>query len=284
MPPPQPTPTPSFNPPTYPDLKDKVVLLTGIGQSGDPDMWGNGAAAARVLAANGAKVFGCDLNLSAAEHTQQRIQAEGGDCTVTSADVTKDADVRALVEACLARYGGRIDVLVNNVGRSEPGGPAEMSEQAWDRQVDVNLKSVYLCCHHVLPIMEGQEGGGAIVNVSSIAGLRYIGKPQVAYSATKAAVIQFTKATAVIYARRGVRLNVVVPGLIHSPLVGLLAEKYAGGDLEGFVEKRHQAVPMGMMGSSFDVAYSVAFLASEHARYITGQKIVVDGGITSSTG
>ncbi|PGH32657.1 hypothetical protein GX50_04572 [[Emmonsia] crescens] len=276
--------TTSFNPATYPDLKGKVVLLTGIGQSGDPDMWGNGAAAARVLATNGAKVFGCDLDLSAAQHTQRRIEAEGGECAVTSADVTTDVDVKMLVEACMARYGGRIDILVNNVGRSEPGGPAEMSEQTWDRQMDVNLKSVYLCCHHVLPIMEGQEGGGAIVNVSSIAGMRYIGKPQVAYSATKAAVIQFTKATAVIYAKRGVRLNVVVPGLIHSPLVGLLAEKYAGGDLEGFVEKRHQAVPMGRMGDSFDVAYSVAFLASEQAKYITGQKIVVDGGITASTG
>ncbi|PGH10018.1 hypothetical protein GX51_00285 [Blastomyces parvus] len=276
--------TPSFNPAIYPDLKGKVVLLTGIGQSGDPDMWGNGAAAARVLAANGAKVFGCDLHLSAAQHTQRRIEAEGGECTVMSADVTKDADVKALVDACMARYGGRIDILVNNVGRSEPGGPAEMSEQTWDSQVAVNMKSVYLCCHYVLPIMEGQTGGGAIVNVSSIAGMRYIGKPQVAYSAMKAAVVQFTKTTAVIYAKRGVRLNVVVPGLIHSPLVGLLAEKYAGGDLEGFVEKRHQAVPMGRMGDPFDVAYAVVFLASEQTKYITGQKIVVDGGITASTG
>ncbi|OAT04343.1 short-chain dehydrogenase, variant [Blastomyces gilchristii SLH14081] len=179
-------------------------------------MWGNGAAAARVLAANGAK----------------------------------DADVTALVDACLARYGGRIDILVNNVGRSEPAGPAEMSEQSWDSQTTVNMKSVYLCCHYVLPIMEGQEGGGPIVNVSSIAGMLYIGKPQVAYSAMKAAVIQFTKTTAVIYAKKGVRLNVVVPGLIHSPLVGLLAEKYAGGDLEGFVEKRHQACTDGEDGRS----------------------------------
>ncbi|KAL2362126.1 hypothetical protein RJZ56_004986 [Blastomyces dermatitidis] len=193
-------------------------------------MWGNGAAAARVLAANGAKVFVCDLHLSVAQHTQRRIEAEAGECTVMSADVTKDADVTALVDACLARYGGRIDILVNNVGRSEPAGPAEMSEQSWDSQTT--------------------EGGGPIVNVSSIAGMRYIGKPQVAYSAMKAAVIQFTKTTAVIYAKKGVRLNVVVPGLIHSPLVGLLAEKYAGGDLEGFVEKRHQACTDGEDGRS----------------------------------
>ena len=197
--------------------------------------------------------------------------------------MTKDADVKGLVDACIARYG-RIDILVNNVGKSEPGDPADMSESVWDAQVDVNLKSVYLCCHHVLPVMERQETGGAVVNVSSIAGMRYIGKPQVAYSATKAAIMQFTKATAVIYAKRGVRLNTVVPGLINTPLVGVLADKYAGGDLGAFTEKRNRAVPMGMMGDAIDVANAVAFLASDQARYITGQKLVVDGGITSSTG
>jgi NAD(P)-dependent dehydrogenase (short-subunit alcohol dehydrogenase family) len=158
-----------------------------------------------------------------------------------------------------------------------------MSEQVWDAQTDVNLKSVYLCCHHVLPLMEAQ-GSGVVINVASIAGMRYIGKPQVAYSATKAAVIQFTKVTAVLYAPKGIRMNVVVPGLMHTPLVGMLAEKYAGGDLEGFVAQRNKAVPMGMMGDSFDVAYASVFLASQQARYITGQKLVVDGGITSSTG
>lgn len=159
-----------------------------------------------------------------------------------------------------------------------------MSEKTWGAQMDVNLKTVYLCCHHILPLMEKQASGGAVVNVASIAGLRYIGKPQVAYSATKAAVIQFTKATAVLYAPKGVRMNVVVPGLMNTPLVGLLAEKYAGGDLEGFKAQRNKAVPMGKMGESWDVAMAVAFLASQQARYITGQKIVVDGGITSSTG
>ncbi|CAG9953470.1 unnamed protein product [Clonostachys rosea f. rosea IK726] len=133
---------------------------------------------------------------------------------------------------CIAKYG-RIDILINNVGRSEPGGPAEMSEKTWDTQTDVNLKSVYLCCHHILPLME-KQGSGTVVNVASIAALRYVGKPQVAYSATKAAMIQFTKATAVIYAPKGVRLNVIVPGLMNTPLVGMLADKYAAGNLEGF--------------------------------------------------
>jgi NAD(P)-dependent dehydrogenase (short-subunit alcohol dehydrogenase family) len=158
-----------------------------------------------------------------------------------------------------------------------------MSEKVWDAQTNVNLKSVYLCCHHILPIMETQ-GGGAVVNVASIAGMRYIGKPQVAYAATKAGVIQFTKATAVIYATKNIRMNVVVPGLMHTPLVGMLADKYAGGNLQDFIAKRNKAVPMGKMGDSFDVAMTAVFLASEQARYITGQKIVVDGGITSSTG
>lgn len=173
--------------------------------------------------------------------------------------------------------------LPSNVGRSEPGGPAEMEERVWDAQTDVNLKSVYLCCHHVLPHMEAQ-GSGVVVNVASVAGIRYIGKPQVAYSATKAAVIQFTKATAVLYANKGIRMNVVVPGLMHTPLLGMLAEKYAGGDLEGFIAKRNRQVPMGLMGTSFDVANTAGFLASIASRYITGQKIVVDGGFTSSTG
>ncbi|KAK6373331.1 hypothetical protein LTS17_008351 [Exophiala oligosperma] len=267
---------------TFPGLEGKVVLLTGIGQTGDQKLWGNGAATARVLARSGAKIFGCDLNIEAARHTQKRLQAEGAEVTVMSVDVTNNEQVKEFVDACIVKYG-RIDVLVSNVGRSEPGGPAEMEERVWDAQTDVNLKSVYLCCHHVLPHMEAQ-GSGVVVNVASVAGIRYIGKPQVAYSATKAAVIQFTKATAVLYANKGIRMNVVVPGLMHTPLLGMLAEKYAGGDLEGFIAKRNRQVPMGLMGTSFDVANTAGFLASIASRYITGQKIVVDGGFTSSTG
>lgn len=143
-------------------------------------------------------------------------------------DATSSHSAKAVVDACIAKHG-RIDILVNNVGRSEPGGPAEMSEEVWDSQTDINLKSVYLFCHLVLPIMEKQDTGGCVVNISSVAGLRYIGKPQVAYAATKAAVIQFTKTTAVIYAKKKIRLNTVVPGLIDTPLVKVLADKYAEG-------------------------------------------------------
>jgi len=181
----------------------------------------------------------------------------------------------------------RIDILVNNVGKSEPGGPAEMSEETWDYQTNVNLKSVYLMCHLVLPVMEAQSTGGAVLNVGSIAGLRYIAKPQVAYSATKAAVVQFTKATAVIYAQRTqgrVRLNTVIPGLMATPLVTVLADKYGGGDQEGFRKIRDAQVPTGKMGTAWDVAHAGLYLCSDEASYVTGQEIIVDGGITDSTG
>ena len=274
----------SSQPPTaiYPDLKGTVALVTGIGQVGDQSMWGNGAATAQALSRNGVKVYGCDLKLSAAEHTQKRLRSEGGECTVVTTDVTKSDQVAKLVEGCVAKYG-RIDLLVNNVGMSMPGGPAEMDEATWDSQMDVNLKSVYLCCHHVLPLMEAQ-GSGVVINISSIAALMYIGKAQIGYNATKAALIGFTAATAVQYAPKGVRMNVILPGLMHTPLVGVLAQKYAAGDYEGLVKRRDNAVPMGKMGDGFDVANAALFLMSESARYITGQRLIVDGGITSTTG
>ncbi len=275
--------------PIYPDLRGKVALVTGIGQDGPPDLtdnWGNGAAISLALARNGVKVFGCDINLQAGQRTKSRIEALVPDAVVDviSTDVTSSSAVAELVEQCTQKHGGRIDILVNNVGRSEKGGPADMSEAVWDAQVDINLKSVYLLCHAVLPIMERQRSG-AVVNISSIAGLRYIGKPQVAYSATKAAVTQFTKHTAVVYADKGVRLNAVLPGLMFTPLVHTIAKKYARGDYEGFVATRHAQVPTGKMGTSLDVANAVVFLSSNvAARYVTGQKLVVDGGMISSTG
>ncbi|EMC92516.1 hypothetical protein BAUCODRAFT_77771 [Baudoinia panamericana UAMH 10762] len=259
------------------DLSNKVVLLTGIGAIADG--WGNGTTIAALFARQGATVFGCDINLDAANKAVNEIRND-------PEDVTKKDHCASLVQACKECYG-RIDILVNNVGKSEPGGPAEMSEEVWDAQMDVNLKSVYLMCHLVLPIMEEQSTGGAILNVSSVAGLRYIGKPQVAYAATKAAIIQFTKTTAVIYAQRTngkVRLNTIVPGLINTPLVSVLAKKYAGGDEEGFRKVRDAQVPTGKMGTPWDVAHAALFLCSDEASYITGQELVVDGGIVNSTG
>lgn len=270
-------------------LKDKIVLITGLGQIQLPDpndssTWGIGCAIAVLFARQGANIFGGNRSQSSAHTTKSIIEAEGGICEVIVTDVRSSASVEALVEACLAKYG-RIDILVNNVGYSAPGCPAVMNEKVWDEQMDLNLKSVFLTAHFVLPIMEKQENGGAIVSISSIAGMRYIGKPQVGYSASKAAVMQLMKATAAIYAPKGIRLNTVVPGLMETPYTRQLSQRFpAEGGYNGFKNMRDQQVPMNRMGNAWDVANAALFLASDEARYITGQKIVVDGGITSSTG
>ena len=261
-------------------LDGKVALVTGCGTA--EGGWGNGKATAVLLARQGATVYGCDRDPRAAEETRDIILGEGGAACVQDCDVTQSARVAEMVEKCMGKYG-RIDILINNVGRSEPGDPVTLSESTWNEQLQVNLTSAFLCCKHVLPVME-QQGGGSIVNISSIAGLRYVGKPQVAYAAAKAALMQMTATTAVIYAKKHVRLNCVVPGLMFTPLVERLANKYAGGDYENFVAHRHAQVPTGKMGEAWDVAHAALFLASDESRYITAQQIVVDGGVTMTTG
>lgn len=170
---------------TYPDLSSKIVLLTGIGQTGDPSMWGNGAATARTFLRNGAKVFGCDINLASAQATRTRLLSEfpSAEIEVVQADVTKKDEVEQLVQQCVRKWG-RVDVLVNNVGRSEKGDPASMTEEIWDAQVNVNLKSVYLACHFVLPVME-KQGSGAVVNISSIGTLPFPSLSHVSLMGTK---------------------------------------------------------------------------------------------------
>lgn len=265
------------------DLTNKIALITGLGQQqAEGESWGIGAACAIKLASQGAKIFGGNRTLKSAETTRDHIRSAGGICDVVATDATDSESVKALVEACVAKHG-RIDILVNNVGRSEPGCPATMSEATWDSQMEINLKSVYLTCHYVLPIMEAQKSG-SIVSIGSIAGLRYIGKAQIAYNVAKAALLQFTTATAVIYAGKGVRLNAVVPGLMETPYTVQMASRYADGDYDAFKATRDAQVPMGRMGDAWDVANAAVFLVSDEAKYITGQSIVVDGGITSSTG
>ncbi|TPX11492.1 uncharacterized protein E0L32_007703 [Thyridium curvatum] len=265
------------------DLTGKVAMVIGLGQTGT-EGWGIGAACAVTLARQGGIIFGGNRTIASTAKTTETIASEGGQCDVMAVDATSSESVQALVEACLAKHG-RIDILVANVGQSQPGCPATMSEATWDSQMDINLKTVYIACHHVLPVMEKQPSGGAIVCVSSIAGMRYIGKPQIAYNTAKAAINQFVKATAVIYAKRGVRLNCVVPGLMETPYTRSLSTRFAAeGGYEAFKKMRDEQVPMGRMGDAWDVANAALFLVSDEARYITGQKLVVDGGITSSTG
>ncbi|KXS94759.1 hypothetical protein AC578_7617 [Pseudocercospora eumusae] len=272
--------------PIYPDLKGKVALITGIGQVGRPDSetWGNGAAAARILSHNTVKIFGCDLNLPAAEYTKQRLQKENPNavCDVVSADVTNLKDIEAFVKAAVEKHG-RIDILYNNVGMTAPGDPGSMTEEAWQKMLDLNLNSVFRCCRLVLPIME-KQGSGTIINNASITAMRYIGKPQIAYATAKAAVIQYTKATGCMYASRGVRVNCVVPGLMYTPLVENLEMSEKEEDREVARKITQHNVPMGRMGDGHDVGNGVAFLASNVSKYITSHALVIDGGITESTG
>lgn len=261
-------------------LDGKVAIVTGCGSSGSG--WGNGRAIAVLLARQGALVIGVDRDLGAARETSRLAGADGNAIHVDACDVTDPAAVRRLVAATVDRHG-RIDILVNNVGQSEPGTPESMTEETWRQQLDLNLTSVFLTCKTVLPVMRRQSGG-AVVNIASVAGLRWVGKDQVGYAAAKAGLVQFTKVTAVACAKDNIRLNCVVPGLIFTPLVRRLADRYGGGDFDAMVARRHAQVPMGRMGDAWDVAHAALFLASDEAKYVTGTEIVVDGGLTASTG
>jgi len=261
-------------------LDGKIAIVTGCGSQGAG--WGNGKAIAVLLARQGATVIGIDRAPAAAEETRRIAEAEGHTLHTASCDVTSAAESNAFVAATLAAHK-RVDILINNVGRSEPGTPASMDEAAWREQLDLNLTGAFLMAKAVLPGME-RQGGGAIVNIASVAGMRWVGKDQVGYAAAKAGLIQFSKVTAVAYAKHNVRLNCVVPGLMLTPLVQRLADRYGGGDYEAMVAKRHAQVPMGRMGDAWDVAHATLYLVSDEARYVTGTEIVVDGGLTAFTG
>jgi NAD(P)-dependent dehydrogenase (short-subunit alcohol dehydrogenase family) len=267
-------------------MAGKVAIVAGAGSVGPAGskIWGNGKATAILLARQGASVFVLDINEAAMAETKSIIEAEGGTCTTHRCDMMVAADVEAMVQACVARFK-RIDILVNNVGGSAPGDPVSMTEEVWDRQIDFNLKTAFLGCKYVLPVM-AEQGRGAIVNVASVAGMRndfLSGRSHVGYSASKAGVIQLSRSVAGTYAKRGIRVNTVVPGLMHTPLVEYrLAQTVGGNDPQKLIDARHAAVPMGHMGDAWDVAHAVLFLVSDEARFITATEIIVDGGSTAT--
>lgn len=259
-------------------LDGKVAIVTGAGSVGDG--WGNGRATAVVFAREGARVLAVDREPGPLQATLDLIVEEGGTATGHTGDVTDSEEVAATVGAAVHAYGG-LDVLVNNVGGSRPGGPTELDEQDWQAQLDFNLSSVYLGCRHAIPAMRAR-GGGAIVNVASTSGLRFTGSPQVAYASAKAAVIQLSKVTAVQHAPEGIRVNTVVPGQLHTPMVeARLAAQRAGGDVDALLAQRLARIPLGFMGDGRDTAHAALFLASDDARFVTGTEIVVDGGMTA---
>lgn len=259
-------------------LEGKVAIITGAGCVGPG--WGNGRAAAVRFAQEGAKIFAVDRDMDAMQETLSRIAEFGGTVTPWTCDVMSNDDVAAMVQACKDTYG-RVDILVNNVGGSAKGGPVELSEADWDRQIDFNLKSVFLTCKHVLPIMEAQ-GGGSIVNMSSTSGTRWTGSAQIGYASSKAGIIQFSKVVGVQYASKNIRVNTVVPGQMHTPMVeARLAGQRAGGDIDALLAQRQARIPLGFMGDGRDTANAALFLASDEARFITASEIVVDGGMSA---
>ncbi|ACL58348.1 SDR family NAD(P)-dependent oxidoreductase [Methylobacterium nodulans] len=256
-------------------LQDKVAIVFGAGSVGPG--WGNGKATATLFARNGAEVVCVDINREAAEETAGIIAREGGRGAAAACDVTDSAGVKAVVDEAIDRHG-RIDILHNNVGYATMGGPIELDEAAWHRTIDLNVTSCFLTCKHVLPHMLARRAG-AIVNVSSIAAVRYTGYPYAAYYAAKAAVNNFTMGLALQYARDGIRVNAIMPGLMNTPLIfQQISGQYA--DAEEMVRARDAACPTGRMGTAWDIAKAALFLASDDAAYITGVSLPVDGGLS----
>ncbi len=247
--------------------------MFGAGSSGPG--WGNGKAAAVAYAREGARVACIDLDQAAAEETAGIIAGEGNEAIAVAANVTDQASIDKAVQTTIERFGA-IDILHNNVGVTHMGGPVELEEKAFQAALDLNIGPVYRTSKAVIPHMLA-KGRGVIVNISSLAAIRYVGYPYFAYYATKAAVNQATVALAMQYARQGIRANCIMPGLIDTPLIyKQISSQY--GSVEEMVAARNAMVPVGHMGTAWDIAAAAVFLASDEARFITGVCLPVDGG------
>ena len=253
-----------------PRLEGKVAIVTGAGSSGQGI--GNGKATAVLFAREGAKVLLVDAVRERAEETLIMIKEEGGEASVFQADVTSAEECRHMVDAAVERYG-RVDILDNNVGISQRGTVVEVSEEDWDRVMTVNLKTMVLASKAAIPKMiEG--GGGAIVNISSIAGLR--AHSSTPYTASKAGVIGLTFSMAADHAKDNIRVNAIAPGLVYTPMVAPRVD----ADLR---EHRRNSAPMQTEGTGWDIGYAAVYLASDEARWVTGVVLPVDAGLLAVT-
>jgi NAD(P)-dependent dehydrogenase (short-subunit alcohol dehydrogenase family) len=264
-------------------LKDRIAIVVGAGQSPGEGM-GNGRATALTFAREGAKVLCVDHNAASAQETADMIAAKGGTAAAFKADVTKNAELTAMATEAHHRWG-RIDILHNNVGVSLSGGDAELlaiSEEAFDRCVAINLKSCILAAKHVIPIMR-RQASGAIINISSMAAITTY--PYVAYKATKAAMIAFTEQLAYQNAEFGIRANVILPGLMDTPMAVDTRAREFGKSRAEVAAERDSKVPLRKkMGTAWDVANAALFLASDEANFITGVTLPVDGGASVRRG
>ncbi|MGE0255591.1 MAG: SDR family NAD(P)-dependent oxidoreductase [Alphaproteobacteria bacterium] len=266
-------------------LAGKIAIVTGAGSIGPG--WGNGKAAAVLFAREGAKVLLVDRNRDAAEETAAIIRGEGGTCAVHAADVATAEGCEGMVAACVEAWG-RLDVLHNNVGILAQGGAVEHTLADWERVTAVNLTSVFLGCKYAIPRMIA-NGGGSIINLSSIASNHHLGHAYVSYPTTKAAINQFTKVTAAQYGKHNIRVNAILPGFIRTPMVEMtVVDAFKGkarlDDAERertiteYLAKRNAQIPLGRWGEGWDVARAALFLASDDSAYISGVLLPVDGG------
>jgi NAD(P)-dependent dehydrogenase (short-subunit alcohol dehydrogenase family) len=258
-------------------LKDKTAIVVGAGQSPGSGM-GNGRATALRFAQEGARIMAVDRELALAEETAMFVRKEGGDCFAFQADVTREAALAAMIAEAKKRWG-RIDILHYNVGVSLAGGDAplaEITEAAFDNVIAINLRGAVMACKHVIPVMREQKSG-AILMISSLAALENY--PYVAYKASKSAMIAFTKQVAIENAGYGIRANVILPGLMDTPMAVDTRARKTGKPRAEVAAMRDARVPLRRkMGTAWDVANAALFLASEEANFITGVDLLVDGG------
>jgi NAD(P)-dependent dehydrogenase (short-subunit alcohol dehydrogenase family) len=258
-------------------LQGKIAIVIGAGQ-GPGEGLGNGRATVLRFAREGARVLAVDRNLASAEETVAMARQEGGDCAAFEADVTRELTLKAAIDAAEQRWG-RVDILHNNVGVSIAGGdasPLEITEEAFDRVAAINLRGTIMACKHVLPVMRRQRSG-AIINISSVAA--WENYPLVAYKATKAGMIAYTQQIAIQNAAYGIRANVILPGLMDTPMAVDTRARASGRTRAEVAAERDAKVPLrNRMGTAWDVANAALFLASDEASFITGVSLPVDGG------
>ena len=262
-------------------LKDKVAIVVGGGQQPGQTI-GNGRATAMRFAQEGATVLVVDYDQGRAQETVDLIEAEGGKASALAADIVKEADCKKIADTCVERYG-RIDILHNNVGRSKGDrGTVEMDADMWDELFELNLKSMFMTIKHVLPVMR-KQGSGSIINISSTSSL--CSRGTIAYKTSKGAINTMTHMLAMENAPFGIRANVIIPGLMDTPMAIERRAEERGVDRQVVRDERNAQVPLGgKMGTAWDVANAALFLASDEAGYITGVKLPVDGGVSSRIG
>lgn len=258
-------------------LAGKVVLIAGAGSVAPG--WGIGKATAVACARAGARIVAADIDLDSARETAALAEAEGAEAIAAAVDVASEESVAALAESAIARFG-RVDVVHNNVGIGKVGGPLDIPVDDWDRIQRTNVTALAIAARAFLPGMRERQSG-VFLTTSSVAALRYVGFPHMAYSVTKAAALHFTRMIAAQYAADGIRAVTIVPGLMDTPRIRqTVARAFPDLPFEELRTKRDRQVPLGTMGDGWDVAHAVVFLASEEARYVTGTELVIDGGLS----